>query len=683
MTNEDEELLADLLMRWEEDLENGREIPPTELCKDHPHLTLELGRRIEALKATSWLDKPIIDNGPTFGGESSGDPRTLNGRYRLEKLIAVGGFAQVWRGFDLELQRTIAVKFPRPSRLESKETFLAEARRVARLKHPGIVPVHDVGHDGDSCFIVSEFIEGGSLGDQLAKHPPSQRQAIQWIIDIADALEYAHLHGVIHQDIKPANILINHLNRALLADFGIAHSSKKSGDFAPSLGTLRYMPPEQLEGRDTDSRADIFSLGIVLHEALTGKLPYSSDVPNALLKEIVAGTAGKATLAIPNELKRICQKALQRNPMNRYLSANHFAGDLRRVLNQPRTARGLLPALTLLVVVIALVGISVTTWRPKQPKSRTDTRPVHTLAFQVETGNETPLPKDAVSTSTGMKFVLVPAGEFQMGSPETEPGRKSYEGPQHTVRLTRPFHLGVYEVTQGEYEQVMGVNPTSKRPLAGKNAMRCPVDNVTWFDAIDFCNRLSERDGLPEYYKLTDVSRVKLQNTGILAIASATVTTLGGPGYRLPTEAEWEYACRAGTTTPFHFGNSLNGTEANAEGSVPYGTTNPGPSLKSTVDVGSYPGNAFGLFDMHGNSWEWCEDNYDVDAYSKRTGIVSDPVVTVESPLRSLRGGASPIHPRDVRSAFRYGIAPVNFDGNCIGFRVAKFVPKDEGRPTQ
>ena len=266
MTEKDEELLADLLLRWEELRDRGLDTPASELCRERPHLTDELDRRIKALKVTSWMDKsiPAGDDAPGIS-PPTGEPRTLIGRYRLDALIAEGGFAQVWRGYDLELQRVVAVKVPKPSRLQSTDAFMAEARRVARLKHPGIVPVFDVGREEDFCFIVSEFVEGGSLGEHLVNTPPTQEQAIRWVIEVAEALEYAHLHGVVHRDIKPANILIDHHNRALLADFGIAQSANKAGQQALSLGTLRYMSPEQLEGKVVDPRADVFSLGVVLH----------------------------------------------------------------------------------------------------------------------------------------------------------------------------------------------------------------------------------------------------------------------------------------------------------------------------------------------------------------------------------------------------------------------------------
>ncbi len=334
MTDRDEEILGDLIQKWEELREMGQDTPASELCHAHPHLAQELARRINILNVTSWLDEPlepVTDDDPPVATTPAAS-RTLAGRYRLDTLVAEGGFAQVWQGYDLELQRVVAVKVPKPSRLLSADAFMAEARRVARIKHPGVVQVFDVGRDGEHCFIVSEFVEGGSLGDHLVNNPPAPQQTIRWIAEIADALEHAHLHGVVHRDIKPANILIDSHNRALLGDFGIAQSANRAGKQALSLGTLRYMAPEQLEGKDLDPRSDVFSLGVVLHEALTGRVPYSSLQPNVLRREIVTGVKQVVSPTMNDNIKRICEKALQRDPAKRQISAAQFASELRSVL---------------------------------------------------------------------------------------------------------------------------------------------------------------------------------------------------------------------------------------------------------------------------------------------------------------------------------------------------------------
>jgi sulfatase modifying factor 1 len=151
----------------------------------------------------------------------------------------------------------------------------------------------------------------------------------------------------------------------------------------------------------------------------------------------------------------------------------------------------------------------------------------------------------------------------------------------------------------------------------GVDTSRYPVDSVTWYEAIEFCNKLSEKEGRQPYYRLADIER---EDNG--SIKEAKVSVAGGGGYRLPTEAQWEYACRAGTTTPFNFGAANNGAESNCDGLVPYGTDEQGPSLGRPVPVGSYRPNALGLYDMHGNVWEWCWDVF--GEYQKNTQE-SDP----------------------------------------------------------
>ena len=258
-----------------------------------------------------------------------------------------------------------------------------------------------------------------------------------------------------------------------------------------------------------------------------------------------------------------------------------------------------------------------------------------------------------LKNSIGMEFANIPAGKFLMGSPATEKRREQNE-TQHEVTLTQGFLMGVHEVTQAQYAQVMGKNPSD---FQGDNL---PVETVSYKDALEFCQKLSD---LP-------------------------AEKAAGRKYRLPTEAEWEYCCRAGTSTPFHFGQELNGTQANCDGEVPYGTTETGPSLGKTSPVGSYPPTAWGLCDMHGNVREWCQDRY--GDYPK--GPVTDPLgsdvgkpegvagqgegqvpVPAEDPVGSYcvnRGGCWYGEAALCRSAYRYRFDPsvLNFG---YGFRLA------------
>jgi len=352
------ELLAELLLRWEELLERGRDTPASELAKDHPELIPQLERRIKALKEIAWLDKSLDDDPHTEDPPAKPTPptRTLANRYRLDELIAEGGFAQVYRAYDTELQRTVAVKIPKPSKLKSKDDFLAEARRIARLKHESIVPVYDVGVEGDTCYIVTEYVESGSLAGKLVAGRLPQQQALRWVSEIADALEYAHINGIIHRDIKPANILIDHHGRAKLADFGIAHSATKTGESVLSLGTLSYMSPEVLQGQPSDHRSDLYSLGVVLYEVITGRIPYSSSEPNVLRKEIVLGKPFDWPADFSAELRLICQKALSKSPHRRQASAAEFAAELRRA-DGGRKGNLLWPWIAVLLVIPALLTV--------------------------------------------------------------------------------------------------------------------------------------------------------------------------------------------------------------------------------------------------------------------------------------------------------------------------------------
>lgn len=271
----------------------------------------------------------------------------------------------------------------------------------------------------------------------------------------------------------------------------------------------------------------------------------------------------------------------------------------------------------------------------------------------------------------GLELALIEPGDFDMGSRDTEPNRREGE-KQHAVKITKPFLLGKYEVTQEEYKKLMNTNPSWFSPDGGGadkvktlDTKRFPVDRVSWFDAIEFCNRLSKQDGYEPYYKLADVTREEG------TIREAKVTILGGNGFRLPTEAEWEFACRARTTSAFHYGAASTGAESNVKAVPPTGYAAPPrkPDLNRTTTVGSYKPNAWGLHDMHGNAAEWCEDWYDRDYYGKSPK--SDPKGPGTGTHRILRGGSWLVSNASCRSASRFFHTPNEATYYC-GFRVAR-----------
>lgn len=332
MDSEGRRILADLLLDWEDRFVEGIDVPAAELARDHPELVGELARRIRALKATFWLDRPAPeqDLGVMPDHDGVDPPPPLVGRYRLDERIGAGGFAEVWRGFDLQLERLVAIKVPKSSVARGSEAFLTEARRVAALQHPNIVTVHDVGNDGDRWFIVSEFVPGGSLASRLARGPIPRGDAIRWVGQVADALDAAHQAGLVHRDVKPANILLTAAGDALLADFGIAGPQETSAEASAGIGTLRAMPPEQLAGRPLTPAADVYALGMVLHEMVAGGFPFRSATPNGIRGEIAAGIADRVAPTIPRRLAAVCRRALALDPGKRYQTAGGIAATLRR-----------------------------------------------------------------------------------------------------------------------------------------------------------------------------------------------------------------------------------------------------------------------------------------------------------------------------------------------------------------
>jgi serine/threonine protein kinase len=337
----DREKLLDLIVRWEEARARGLDPSPEAICRDCPDLLEEFRFQIEKLDQVDWLNDPIggstvLTRGAPTAELAFGLPRMMAGRYRLDALIGEGGFGRVYRSFDTWLERPVALKIPRVDRsVTGNEVDLCrlEARKVARLRHPNIVPVHDVGRDGETCFIVSEWIDGENLAVWIQRQPLSAREGARIVAEIAGALAHAHQRGFVHRDIKPANIVLDGRGQAFLTDFGIAEIE---GDLLRNVrpaGTFPYMAPEQfIEGLGpVDHRADLYSLGVVLYEMLAGRRPFLAGTPNELREQILGQeppSPGSPGGRVPEELDRICLRCLARRPEERYPSAEQLESEL-------------------------------------------------------------------------------------------------------------------------------------------------------------------------------------------------------------------------------------------------------------------------------------------------------------------------------------------------------------------
>lgn len=266
----------------------------------------------------------------------SGDLLRL-GRYQLLRLIGAGAFGEVYRAHDEELGRDVAIKVLRQTAksTNSLEAIREEARTLARLDHPNIVPIHDAGTTPDGrYYLVSRLIDGTDLKALLKSTCPSQGATVELIASIAEALHYAHQQGFVHRDVKPANILVEHSGRALLTDFGLALRTQEAGSGLTTVGTLRYMSPELAcnQAQRVDARSDVFSLGIVLYEMLTRRLPFTGQTADEVRRAIGHEAPPDPTLldpSIPEFLARICLKALEKDAENRYQTAAALAEDMR------------------------------------------------------------------------------------------------------------------------------------------------------------------------------------------------------------------------------------------------------------------------------------------------------------------------------------------------------------------
>jgi eukaryotic-like serine/threonine-protein kinase len=314
--------------------------------------------RREVADALSWeermggfLQQPVAmianENLPLdapFTAAVQFSPGLEMGQYRIESKIGEGGMSTVWLALDTRLSRRVAIKFLSDdlADAEARRRFQREAQMVSSLNHPHIVSVYDIGEFEGRQYLVTEYVDGGTLKDWVKDKHRTPKEVAELLTGVADGLAAAHQAGILHRDIKPLNILVAKNGYAKLADFGLAKlagngtidraASLPEGPTRPGLilGTIAYMSPEQASGQPLDSRSDIFSFAVVLYEMLSGKRPFGGRTDLEVLKSIIHGDLPPLSEDIPAPYRNIVEKALEKNPVERYQSMCEVVVDLRR-----------------------------------------------------------------------------------------------------------------------------------------------------------------------------------------------------------------------------------------------------------------------------------------------------------------------------------------------------------------
>jgi formylglycine-generating enzyme required for sulfatase activity/serine/threonine protein kinase len=679
--------------------------------------------------------------------------------YHILRLLGKGGMGEVYLAEQLRVgRRQVALKVLNRACSEDPEIikrFENEAASAGRIHNRNVVMVFEsrITDDGQ-LYVAMEFVKGQTLRDAINERGALPlAEVVEITRQVCVGLAAAHKLGIVHRDIKPDNIMLaSEDDGSLLVkvlDFGIARLSEPGTTGAQTktgmvMGTPFYMSPEQAlgsTGDKIDERSDLYSLGMVVYQMLTGKVAFESESWMRVMYRHIHESPLPPSQLRPElgyfpGIEQVVLRSLEKDREDRQPTVTEFASELVSAYDREkalapesaatavygstgavrdlpftptaspapaRTAtpqtlspatqssdaagtavaatgmtgslatglmnRKVLAAGIALLAVAAAVAIYFGTNKNGRPEAATDAtnraaipmpRPMPTLEkynFDVvsitktgQIGGVTRRQMHYISEDLGGGVVLemnqVPGGSFFMGSSEKEVGREPSEGPQHQVTV-RPFFIGRFEVSQAQWSAVARMPRVSRdldvNPSTFKDDAKLPVHNVSWWDAVEFCERLSRATGRE---------------------------------YRLPTEAEWEYACRAGTTSPFYFGETIIDDLVNFDARYPYGAAPKGEARRQPTPVGSLGApNHFGIHNMHGNQAEWCLDPWH-DSYQGAPTDGSRWEAGGDNGLRILRGGSWYDGGEDVRAANRMKYSPDVKLGQ-LGFRVVMVAPQN------
>ena len=714
-------------------------------------------------------------------------------RYRLERLIGMGGMGQVWQATDLATHaelghsETVALKILPPQLTQSAthaKLLIEEATQARRLAHENIVRVYEWAQDPatSSYFIIMEYLEGQDLDAYLAQQGPLALDAVYRLLaPVGDALAYAwDKHKLVHRDLKPGNVFLTRKDEVKLLDFGIAARTRNAGSSlglqTPNAGTAGYRAPEAgVNQRQPSPKLDVYAVAVMIYQLLEGRMPFDDLRPadfqpsapqglndrqwqvlqqgfavvaerrhasvNELLADLrraagpsaeelaqlaqlaeqaarqeqaqsrereqqlaqereaqrqrelkaqqeqAAAQAEQARVAERERQARTAELAARREAEAKAAAIEKVRLDQqRRALEAKQRAEAEAAALARKQVLREQLAArrdadakkardereeqqrkanqlkAEAAYRAEQERHRKQQAERHAveLAALIPTAASPVADASGVlrdrfidGTGSGPDLVLIPTGRFQMGSHEVEQAAAikagaqqkwlTREGPQHWVGIDHSFALGRHPVTVGQWRQFVRATGWESQsdvdwraPGFAQNDEH-PVVGVSWHDAQRYVRWLSDKTGRT---------------------------------YRLPSEAEWEYACRAGTKTAFSFGDMVSTEQANYDGNYVYNGGPRGEFRQGTSKVDAFQPNPWGLFDMHGNVWEWTQDVVH-DTYA---GAPTDGSAWEEGgdqARRILRGGSWLYNPRYLRSAVRNGYSAL-LANDIVGFRVAR-----------
>ncbi|MDB9371849.1 bifunctional serine/threonine-protein kinase/formylglycine-generating enzyme family protein [Nodularia sphaerocarpa] len=563
----------------------------------------------------------------------------LRNRYKIINLLGSGGFGDTYLAEDLGIpinpKPKCVVKRLKTHNLTDeqldwvKNSFEQEAVALYNLGnlHPQIPKLSEYFQLGNEFYLVQDFIDGDDLTKIITpgkKFP--ETEVIQLLAKILEVLVVVHQQNIIHRDISPKNIMLRRLDgKIMLIDFGavkqIMFQNSGQTSLTMAVGTPGFMPWEQFNGKPKLA-SDIYAVGMVGVLALTG-------IPPHLLDEDEDGEViWQNHASVSREFAQVLTRMISRRVSQRYQNATEALQAIQ-LFNQPIPPTIISPTIISPKIIApppSSVGVQLF-------NSSVEVVTVNAQGKVINRQNrEVKYFAEDLGSGITLEMMQIPGGTFTMGSPAGEAERSDNESPQHEVNVPG-FFMGKYPVTQAQYQAIMGTKP------ADFKGDKRPVEQVSWDEAVEFCEKLSQKTGKT---------------------------------YRLPSEAEWEYACRAGTDTPFYFGQTITTDLVNYNGNYPYASAPKGEDRKQTTNVGKFLPNSFGLYDMHGNVCEWCQDVYN-DSYQGAPTDGSPWTEGSHNSLKLLRGGSWLNYARYCRSALRFRCTRT-YQYYNVGFRVVAVV---------